>query len=252
MVALVLCVSHIDVSAAWAKSGYDVVLESAGGGQYQFLFTRDDIRVKSVSFNYWILAHAPDWRVHVYRDDAKTESLCSVQEYKQVKDSIPGTGSTLDLEHPSKVARIKIEKKFDGWEYIYPGGNRATELFRTERQAQLSRVSLKTLDLGMPPELCKIAQSTVNMPHINGYLTEGTEYFVGGGVCWMVRPRHFRAVPNVDDKSFSPPHGYKKVGKLKPEFLFQSVSGLMDGIIDGMGDKDFNAKQTPGAKKLAK
>lgn len=233
-------------------------LESAAGGLYEAWMSREAIRFKSHSFGYTLYARSPDWQVTACRDDCKEKTSTSLKEFWREREGVMGACSVLALQKPLKVNTRQFPflsfpgiapRGLKGKEFVFAGEQRANDLFVTaERPKETAAYVTLTADLGLPAEVYSLVSVSLNMPRLDGCLLETSEYFKDGERCWVIRRRGLAPV-SVPPDFFEPPRNYKYAGKLKRQFLFQGVSGIMDDVAAGLGPaKEKAAKGAVGAK----
>ncbi len=101
-----------------------------------------------------------------------------------------------------------------GVDYTYPGAKAQREAFMSEdAPAEMSRIVVRTADLGLPKEINNMIAATVCMPQVPGCPYQVTEYQKNGLTCWVVHGISIEPVDNIADSIFSTPQGWKDLGK---------------------------------------
>lgn len=237
---------YLSAAAAWADDGYLLKLQTAAGGKYEALTTPRAIRFTSQAFKYTIICRAPDWKVHIFRDETREICHCSVAEFERIRRGAIGSGVTLDFSHKPKVTPISFKAigKF-GKDFTYPGGNsKARDIFVSgERPSDVDKITVRTIDLKLPTEINTIIASVVCMPQLPGTIYETIEFQKPATAFWVVHTDSVKSMHDLKDSVFAIPQHYKDLGKFEGTFLFKSVSGMMDEVFDSLGSSKIDERK---------
>lgn len=236
MVIVLLIFFLASVPAMAAEKGYGLKLMSSAGGQYDILATAHAMRFNSAAFNYTIITRAPDWTVHILRKDTKEICHCTGAEFERARRGAIGSGVTLDFTTKPTVQPVVFQRLGKrGWDYTYPGGtSKARDIFVSgDKPADVEKIVVRTIDLGLPRQITNLIDSVVCMPLLPGCIYQTIEFQKNSTTFWVVSVSSIKDI-QVADSNFALPTNYKDVGKFKGQFLYKSVSGMMDDVFEGL------------------
>lgn len=228
--------------------GWKLLMETAIGGRYDVFFTGKALRIDSQSFKYSLLATAPQWNLTIWRDDSKEICHCTLAQYLYQRRSAVNTTSSCNLDKPISKHAIAIPRfGLSGVQYVYAGEKRGHDLFISDKATtDVKNYFIDCANIDLPRPALQIIGGTSTLPDLPGLPYQMFEVLESGPKQWQVLTRSMVRQSVVPVKLFQVPRGYKDIGIFKHNFLFKSVSSMMDDTVDSIGIGEIRPSRSPG------
>jgi hypothetical protein len=224
-------------------------METAIGGRYDVFVTGKALRIDSQSFKYSLLATAPQWNLTIWRDDSKEICHCTLAQYLYQRRNAVNTTSSCNLDKPiSKHAIVIPRFGLSGVQYVYAGEKRGHDLFISDKATtDVKNYFIDCANINLPRPAVQIISGSSTLPDLPGLPYQMFEVLESGPKQWQVLTRSLERQKAFSAKFFQAPLGYKDLGVFKHNFLFKSVSSMMDDTIESVGIGEVKTNST-GAK----
>ncbi len=216
---------------------WKLLMETAIGGRYDVFVTSKALRLDSQSFKYSLLATAPKWNLTIWRDDSKEICHCTLAQYLYQRRNAVNTTSSCNLDKPISRHAIAIPRfGLSGVQYVYAGEKRGHDLFISDKvTTDVKNYFIDCANIDLPRPAVQIISGTSTLPDLPGLPYQMFEVLESGPKQWQVLTRSMVRQKAVSPKLFQVPRGYKDIGIFKHNFLFKSVSTMMDDTVDSIG-----------------
>lgn len=227
-----LFAQKIDSTGVWK-----LLMETAIGGRYDVYVSGRALRIDSQSFKYSLLATAPQWNLTIWRDDSKEICHCTLAQYVYQRRNAVNTTSSCNLDKPISKHPIVIPRfGLSGMQYVYAGEKRGHDLFISDKATtDVKNYFIDCAKIDLPRPAVQIIGGTSTLPDLPGLPYQMFEVLESGPKQWQVLTRSMERQKSVPAKVFQTPRGYKDIGIFKHNFLFKSVSSMMDDTVDSIG-----------------
>jgi len=217
--------------------GWKLLMETAIGGRYDVFVNSKALRIDSQSFKYSLLATAPKWNLTIWRDDSKEICHCTLAQYLYQRRSAVNTTSSCNLDKPISKHAIAIPRfGLSGEQYVYAGEKRGHDLFISDKATtDVKNYFIDCAKIDLPRPAVQIISGTSTLPDLPGLPYQMFEVLESGPKQWQVLTRSMVRQKAAPAKVFQVPRGYKDIGTFKHNFLFKSVSSMMDDTVDSIG-----------------
>ena len=212
-------------------------METAIGGRYDLLVSSTALRIDSKSFHYTIIANAPQWNLTIWRNDTREICHCSSAQYLAMRRNAVNTTSSCNLEklvnkHAIAILRFGLK----GVQYVYAGERRGHDLFISDKTTEtVKNYFIDCADIDLPHPVRKLIGATSTLPDLPGLPYQMSEVLESGERYWQVLTHTFQKQKTLSPNAFIVPKNYKDVGAFKHNFLYKSVSTMMDDTVDSIG-----------------
>ncbi len=218
-------------------AGWKLLLETAIGGRYDVFVNSKALRIDSQSFKFSLLATAPQWNLTIWRDDSKEICHCALAQYLYQRRNAVNTTSSCNLDKPISKHPIAIPRfGLSGVQYVYAGEKRGHDLFISDKATtDVKNYFIDCANIDLPRPAVQIISGTSTLPDLPGLPYQMFEVLESGPKQWQVLTRSLVRQNTLPAKVFQAPRGYKDIGLFKHNFLFKSVSLMMDDTVDSIG-----------------
>jgi hypothetical protein len=141
----------------WALSQY-----TPYGGQHQLYFSHEGMRINQKKMGITIVAKAPDWKLTMYNDRAKTYYQTTYEDWKQ--RSAKGQGFVSSFQRQHKFRNVAPRKGTTS----SIAGMACTQYFLGPQGQPGSIICWLSNDISVPPQLTNILMSEFGLPNMNG------------------------------------------------------------------------------------
>jgi hypothetical protein len=229
--------------------GWKLLMETAIGGRYDVFFTGKALRIDSQSFKYSLLATAPQWNLTIWRDDSKEICHCTLAQYLYQRRSAVNTTSSCNLDKPISKHAIAIPRfGLSGVQYVYAGEKRGHDLFISDKATtDVKNYFIDCANIDLPRPACADYQAVPVLYRIcQGLPYQMFEVLESGPKQWQVLTRSMvRQKCRLQQRFFKCRVATKIIGTFKHNFLFKSVSSMMDDTVDSIGIGEIRPSRSP-------
>lgn len=203
--------------------------ETSSNGIYEVLISERGVKLKSLSYEFELVARPPKWDVYMFRTKTHEYTSSNLAHWKSfLMPSFQMFGSSADFTKPEKVEPYQWQNRPMLKYTFIPKDKKPVRNYWLSGADAISihHFELRAFDLKVPLEASAVVYRIYNLPALRGTPFSVITVEKNGARGFSLKTLSWNEETLPDDKVFVAPTYYKNKGIITGKFITETISGL--------------------------